>query len=261
MDLALQNKTVCITGGSKGIGRATALALLHEGARVGVCGRGETALQSLVQEAGTLADNLVTERADVRDEKQIQFFIDSVARRFDGLDGLVVNAGSGTTGNVLSTPTQDFVDQFTIKTVSALHTVRTALPYLKHSASGRIVIINGVTAHEPDPDQAAVSCARAALANLSVLLSQELASDGICVNRVNLGPILTGRQENRYQASGSTLPFEEWVASEAKRRHIPLGRMGDIAEVVPWILMLLSPLASFVTGAEINVAGGLGTRV
>jgi len=261
VDLQLQGRVVCVTGGSRGIGRASVLALLREGARVGVCGRDETALQALVVEAGNDADKLVTVRADVRDDKEVRRYVESVVMRFGGIDGLVVNAGSGATGSALSTPTQTFADQFEIKVIAALNTIRAALPYLKLSSAGRIVIVNGVTAHTPDADQAAVSCARAGLGNLAVLLAKEVAGAGICVNRINLGPILSGRQRSRYEESASTVPYEQWIGQEASRRRVPLGRMGEIEEVVPWILMLVSPLASFVTGAEINVSGGLGARV
>ncbi len=261
MDLGLDGKVVCVTGGSKGIGRASVLALLREGARVGVCARDEADLRSLVEEAGASADRLMTKTADVMDEEQTRAFIEAVASRFDGLDGLVINAGYGTSGQAMSTPSQDFVDQFAVKTVSALQTVRAAVPYLKRSAAGRVVIMNGVTAHEADDDQAAVGCARAALANLTVLLALELAGDGICVNRIDLGPILTKRQESRYQPGEDGLSVEQWAVREATRRHVPLGRMGRVEEVVPWVLMLVSPVAAYVTGADIDVAGGLGARV
>lgn len=261
MDLQLENQVVCVTGGSRGIGKAAALALLREGANVSVCGRNAEDLRVLQGQSTQLPGTLLVNTVDVRQTSELESFFTKTADHFGGIDATLVNAGQGLTGSALESPISDFVSQFEIKVISGLETIRIAVPFLRKSKAPRIVIVNGVSAHAPESDMAAVSCSRAALSNLGVLLARELAAEGITVNRLNLGPIATERQQTRYQESGSSEPFEQWSLSEASRRQVPMGRFGSESEVVPWLLLMLSPLASFVTGAELNVSGGLGTRV
>lgn len=261
MDLLLRDRVVVVTGGSRGIGRALVQALLSEGALVATCARGRDGLEALASEIGSDArDRLLTMVADVLDADDMVAFARQVAARFKGMDALIVNAGAGTVGSAMETPWQDFADQFAIKVGAVLGIVRPAVPLLRKSASPRVVIVNGVSAHAPEQGLAAVGAARAALANVTVLLARELAVDGICVNRLNLGPIVTDRQRQRYEESGTALDFADWVEQEGVRRGIPLGRLGSVDEVVPWALMLASPLASYVTGAQIDVSGGSGAR-
>jgi len=261
MDLLLQGRAVAVTGGSAGIGRAVTLGLLAEGAWVGVCARRRDKLDSLMAEAGDHADRLYITTADVRDDAQVGAFIDGTASQFGGLDGLVANAGTGTGGNLFDSPLDTFTTQMDIKVNAGLRTIRAALPHLRQSDAARIVVINSITAHAPERQMAAVGAARAALSNAAALMATELAPEGICVNRVNLGPIVTEQQRVNHAASGSAKTYENWLIDNAKQRGIPVGRMGTPAEVVPWVLLLLSPLAGFTTGADISVAGGMGIRV
>jgi len=164
-------------------------------------------------------------------------------------------------GGVLDTPSSDWDRQLRLKVQSVLNLVRPALAGLRASDAARVVVMNGVTAHSPEPGMAAVSAARAAVANLTASLAMELSPEGILVNAVNLGVIATERQRSRHRDSGTTLPFDEWAAHEAARRGILLGRFGLPQEVVPPVLLLLSPLSSYLTGASVDVAGGSGIRV
>jgi NAD(P)-dependent dehydrogenase (short-subunit alcohol dehydrogenase family) len=260
MDLGLAGRVVAVTGGSRGIGRAVVLGLLGEGAAVGACARNRSGLDDVAAQAGAGA-RLVTQVADVGQPGQVGPFIDTVAQRFGGLDALVVNAGAGTAGDAVDTDWPDYADQFAIKVGAALLTIRAGLPYLRRSSAPRVVLVSSVTAHAPEPNMAAVGVARAGLANLAVSLARDLAGEGICVNRVNCGPVATGPQLARHARQRPDLPLDEWLALEASRRGVPLGRMGTVEEVVPWILMLASPRASYVTGAGFDVSGGLGMRV
>jgi len=97
--------------------------------------------------------------------------------------------------------------------------------------------------------------------NLSKSLAAELAPDGIRVNSVNLGLIDTGQWRRRFEAEGANGSYEQWAAELAADRGVPLGRLGTAAEVAFVIVMLLSPLASFVTGTTVDVAGGVGRYV
>lgn len=261
MDLQLTDRVFFVSGGSRGVGRAVVELLLREGARVVTCARGAAGLEHLRAGVGDLAGRLMTAPADVRDAEEVGRHLTAAVDRFGRLDGVVANAGAGVSGDVLDTPPQVWDEQFAVKVHSVLNLVRPAVTSLASSDAGRIVVVNGVTGYAPEPTMAAVSAARAAVLNLSRSLAVALAPRGICVNVVNLGPIRTDRQRARYAAAGSSEPFERWCRHDALRRGVLLGRLGTPQEVAPVIALLLSPLASYLTGSSIDVAGGSNARL
>lgn len=262
MDLGLAGRGFLVTGGSRGIGREIVALLLAEGALVAALARGEADLDTLA--AGLPAgagQRLLALTADVRDAAAVAGAVRRAAEVFGGLAGVVAGAGFGTAGSVLDTPDSRWREQFEVKVGGTLHTVLPAIPVLEQSGTGSVVVLNGVTAYAPEPDMAAVSALRAAVANLTRTLAVEVAPAGIRVNAINLGMIMTGRQRARYVASGSALTFAEWCAREAARRGVLLGRPGEPREVAPVAALLLSPLSSYVTGTSIDVSGGSGGRI
>lgn len=258
MDLGLRDRVVAVTGGTRGIGRAVVDALLAEGARVAVCARGAAGLTELIRAHDP--DRVLLAQGDVRDEEFVGRWVSGIVDRFGRLDGLVANAGAGTTGGVLETGFEDFADQYAGRVGPILTLVRRALPELRSSDAGRVVIVNAISAHRPDASMAAVSLARASVASLVSLLAEDLAETDIRVNAVNLGMIATDRQRERHVTSGSDLAYADWLREQALTRGIPVGRPGTPDEVAPWVLMFLAPLAAYTTGTAIDVSGGLGAR-
>ncbi|WP_328396354.1 SDR family oxidoreductase [Nocardia sp. NBC_00416] len=261
MDLRLAGRAYFVTGGSRGIGRAIVQLLLGEGARVATCARDAAGLREM---SAALPpehrSRLQTQTVDVLDTAALGRAVDLTAEGFGRLDGVVANAGAGSSGGVLTTPDPEWQNQFRVKVNSVLNLVTPAVPALRRSDAGRVVVVNGVTAHAPEADMAAVSAARAAVANLTRSLAVELAPSGVLVNAISLGAIVTDRQYARYEAAGATEPFADWCASEANRRGVLLGRLGAPHEVAPVAALLLSPLCSYVTGSSIDVSGGAGGR-
>ncbi|GGK90078.1 SDR family oxidoreductase [Nocardia jinanensis] len=261
MDLRLAGRAYYVTGGSRGIGRAIAELLLAEGASVATCARGAAGLGELrAALSSEHRDRLLTQTVDVADAAALGRAVGTAADRFGRLDGVVANAGAGVSGGVLTTPDTEWQDQFRVKVMSVLNLVTPAVLALQRSDAGRVVVVNGVTAHAPEASMAAVSAARAAVANLTRSLAVELAPSGVLVNAISLGAIVTDRQRARYDASGAAEPFADWCVSEATRRGVLIGRLGTPREVAPVAALLLSPLCSYVTGSSVDVSGGSGGR-
>ncbi len=261
MDLGLAGRGIIVTGASRGIGQQIVAVLLAEGARVAGVARDGVRLDEVRDSLPPgQRQRFFPRPADVRDSQEMREAVAAAAGALGRIDGVVAGAGAGMAGTVVGTPDAAWQDQFDIKIRGTLHTVRPAIPALARSGAGSVVVINGVTAHAPDPEMAAVSALRAALASLIRTLAVELSSSGIRVNAVNPGMIMTGRQAARHAAAGTAATFEQWCADEVVRRGILLGRPGRPEEVAPAAAFLLSPLCSYVSGASIDVAGGSGGR-
>lgn len=258
MDLRLNNRVFLVTGGSRGIGKSIVTSLLEEGAYVATCSRHREDLESLRTSLSAEAqDRLLIETCDVSDKESVRILLLRIEEEFTRLDGVVANAGQGFSGRVLDTSLEDYLSQYEIKLSSVLHVIHAALPMIRKSDAGRIVIMNSVTAGAPDPSMAAVSAARAAVLQVAKMLAIDLAADRICVNLIHLGAIETERQFSRYQSIGLPLSYDEWSAQEARRRGILFGRFGKPEEIAPQVLLLLSPLSSYITGSSIDIAGGI----
>ena len=260
MDLHIRGRTYLVTGGSSGVGLATTELLLAEGANVVTCARDADRL------AGAISPLVGSDRAlalacDVRDTEAVQSMVAAGVERFGGLDGLVNNAGQSRMKSRSEATMEDWRDELDLKFASVLNTVEAALSALRRSPVGAIVNISAVLARQPEPRLVTTSAARAGLLNLSKSLALELAEDRIRVNSVSLGLVDTGQWRRRYETSGSTASFEQWESELAADRGIALGRFGHAEEVANMIVTLLSPRASYVTGACLDVCGGVARYV
>jgi NAD(P)-dependent dehydrogenase (short-subunit alcohol dehydrogenase family) len=261
MDLDLNGRTVLVTGASSGVGLATVDLLLQEGANVVACARDVGRLDAAIAGLGADPDKVHTGSCDVRDTEQVAALVEQGVQRFGGLDGLCNNAGQSRMKPLAETTLDDWRDELDLKFASVLNTVTAAVPHLRKSSAPAIVNVNAVLARQPEPRLITTSAARAGLLNLTKSLSLELAPDRIRVNSVCLGLVDTGQWSRRYAESGTDLSFEEWQSEIAADRGIALGRFGTGEEVASMIVMLLSGRASYVTGAALDVCGGVARYV
>ncbi|MDB5082473.1 MAG: Short chain dehydrogenase [Chloroflexi bacterium] len=266
MDLGLKGKVAIVTGGSSGIGLATAGLLLAEGARVAICARGEERLQAalLKLQAEYVDAEVMAMPCNVLDEKEVQQLAQAVIQRWGGVDILVNNAGRGRQSTFKDTTDEAWKEELNLKFFSLIYPIRAVYSSMKERAGGRIININAILGRQPEPHMVATSAARSGVLNLTKSLSTEFAPDNILVNCINVGTINSGQWGLRYQKylqAGGTLPEEEWLHQEASKRYIPLGRVGLPEEVGHAIVFLASAGASYITGASLDVDGGTGRYV
>ncbi len=253
MELGLSGRVAAITGGSDGIGKATAARLLAEGARVAICGRNE---QRLADAATELGDVLAI-RADVSVAADVERFIAAVVEHFGALDILVNNAGVSNAKPFEQVDDATWTADLDSKLAAAVRTSRAALPSLKASGHGRIINVTAIGGKHPAAGSLPTTVSRAAGIALTKAMSRDLAADGILVNAVCIGLVKSGQQARSGERQGMT-PDEYF---EKLGDGIPLGRMGEADEVANVIAFLASDAASYVTGVAINVDGGLSPVV
>jgi NAD(P)-dependent dehydrogenase (short-subunit alcohol dehydrogenase family) len=259
---AFDGQVAVVTGASSGIGLATAQLLLTQGARVAICARGEGRLMDVaaVMARDHGADRVLARAFSVLDAGAVQACAAEVDASFGGCDLLVNNAGQGRVSTFADTSDDDWRAEVELKLFSQIHTIRAFLPMLR-AAKGAIVGVNSLLAYQPEAHMVCTSSARAAVQNLLKSLSTELAPD-VRVNSVLLGLIGSGQWTRRFaERADKSVSREEWYGDLAKRKGIPLGRLGDPGEAAAAIAFLGSRAASYITGAQLEVSGGLSRHI
>src|SRR5215475_9651287 len=263
MDLGLQDKVAVITGGTSGIGLATARLFLAEGAAVAICGRDETRLaaakSSLLGNAA--ANRLLAVQCDVLDKDAVGRFASAVEQWTERCDILVNNAGQARMSTFADTTDDAWREELELKFFSQIYPVRVFKPMLDKSDAAAIVSVNSLLAYQPEPYMVATAAARAGAQSLLKSLATEFAPR-IRVNSVMLGLVDSGQWERRFVVrENKAQTREEWFANVARDRHIPMGRLGEPEEVARAIAFLCSPVAGFITGAQLEISGGTSRHI
>jgi len=257
---ALAGRVALVNAAGRGIGRGTAEALAAGGARLVVASLNGDAITSLAEDlAARHGVEVVGMVGDVTRPDTAPALVAAAVQRFGGLDILVNNSGGPPRGQFTDFGDAAWQDAFDLLLLSVVRMVRAALPSLRASAhGGRIVTVASTSVKQPVENLILSNSLRAAVAGLSKTLADELGPDGITVNLVCPGSILTDRLRSghRERAAAAGVDVDKLVASEAGRK-VPLGRVGMPADLGNLIAYLCSDAGSYITGQVIAVDGGL----
>ncbi len=252
MDLQLTDKIVLITGSSRGLGLASARALVAEGCRVCLCARGEEALQQAAAELAAVAsgpDAVLAVAADLTTERGIDEVFGRTFERFGGIDILVNSLGLARGAGITDTTDAEWQEAFDSTLYPAIRASRLAVPSMRARGGGAIVMIASIYGRESG-GRMTYNAVKAAEISLAKAMAQQLARDNIRVNSVAPGSISFpgGSWWKRQQTDPEGM-------TEFVRRELPFGRFGRAEEVGDVVAFLASPRASWISGASVTVDG------
>ncbi|MFT4171039.1 MAG: SDR family oxidoreductase [Rhodocyclaceae bacterium] len=257
MDLGLNGKVALITGGSDGIGKATAKLLAAEGVSVAIVARRPDVLAAAADEIRNAGGKVLPIAADISDPHEAQRVVKETAARFGRLDIVVNNAGTSAAQPFESVTDEAWQHDLDLKLFAAIRVARCAVPHLRHQGGGRIINVTAIGGKHPGAKSMPSSVSRAAGIALTKALSKELGPDRILVNTVCIGLVKSGQQAAAAARNG--LSADDYYTKLGET--VPLGRVGEADEVAQVITFLASNAASYVTGTSINLDGGLSSSI
>ncbi|MHB8574018.1 MAG: SDR family NAD(P)-dependent oxidoreductase [Dehalococcoidia bacterium] len=261
MDLGLKGRVALVTGGSEGIGRATAEELAREGVRVAICARRADVLeQAAAALRSATGGEVIGVPADVSKAADVARCVSTVVERFGPITLLVNNAGTSAAASFETVDDDAWRADLDLKLMGAVRTCRLVVPGMRAAGGGRIINITNIGARQPGANSLPTSVSRAAGVALTKALSKELAKDNILVNTICIG-LIKSAQIERSAMRRNPVAANLDEAYARMGAGVPLGRIGEAAEVAGLIAFLLSARGSYITGVAINVDGGTSAVV
>lgn len=261
MSASLSQRVALVTGGSKGIGKATAAALADEGARVAICSRGLEALELAESEIRAAGGAVIGVQADATDSDSVNAAVAKVVDVFGGLDILVNNVGGAVVfADFFDLTHDDWRKAFELNVMSMVSFVKAALPWLRQSQAARIITISSMSGIEPGSYNPHYTLTKAATINLSKYLSHKLASERILVNVVCPGPVRSTAwdafTQHLAEQRGCSLDTARDELERNETAKIPLRRLGIGEDVAHLVAFLATDKAAWITGSCVHVNGG-----
>ncbi|MSQ27459.1 MAG: SDR family oxidoreductase [Dehalococcoidia bacterium] len=259
MDLGLRGKVAVITGGSEGIGRAAAIEFAREGAHVAICARRADVLEAAAGQVKAAGGDVLAVSLDVTEPGRLEAFVQQAIDRWGGVDILLNNVGTSAAGAFETVTDEIWQQDLDLKFFSAVRATRVAIPSMRARGGGRIINITTVGGKQPGASSVPTTVTRAAGIALTKAMSKDLAKDNILVNTVCVSLAKSGQTSRRGMARNPGRSLDEVYADMGAR--LPLGRVAEAEEVANVIVFLASARASYITGASVNVDGGLSGAV
>mgnify|MGYP000011633320 CR=1 FL=1 len=257
MDLGLKGKVAMVGGASRGLGYAVAEALAREGARVSISSSTQASIDAAGARLAATGSEVLAMPVDVRNGDQIAAWGQKTIERFGGVDLLFTNAGGPPSGAAVSFDDAAWQNAIDLLLFSTLRMVRVAVPSMKERGGGSILMSTSASVKEPIPNLGLSTVLRASVSALSKTLALELAADKIRVNQIIPGRIDTDRVKQLDEIAGKKQGITAEQAKAKSIAAIPMGRYGDIAEYGRVAAFILSDAAAYMTGATVQVDGGL----
>ncbi|HEX7065962.1 MAG TPA: SDR family oxidoreductase [Bacillales bacterium] len=259
MDLGLKGKSVIVTAGSKGLGKASAKQFAAEGANVLIASRNETDLneakKEIQEESGNGNVDYVV--CDMTNGQDIQNLAAKAVEWNGTVDVLINNTGGPSAGGFDSFEDEDWQNAFELNLLSFVRTIRAVLPYMRENGGGHIVNFASSSIKQPIDHLILSNTFRAGIVGLAKSLSQELAPDHILINTVGPGRIATDRVTSLDQTRADHLGISLEELRDRNERAIPLGRYGKPEEFAKTIVYLCSEANSYMTGQALVIDGGM----
>ncbi len=258
MDLGLKGKVAVVGGASKGLGRACAQTLAEEGAKVALCSRSQPDLEKAAKEIhDSTGAEVMTLAGDLDKHATIQRLIAATVERFGRLDILVNNSGGPPLAKAVTATEEQWATAVDRSLMFFARMAREALPHMKKQGGGRIINILASTVYQPIPNLVLSGVTRMGVVAYMKTLADEVGRDGILINNVCPGSILTERMLSNVTARAKELKISVDEALAQRGAETAVGRIGDPKEFSPLIAFLASGRSSYITGTTMLVDGGL----
>ena len=258
MDLELKNKVAIVGGASKGLGRACAEVLAQEGAKVVMCSRTKADLEQAAADIRTATNaDIFCFAGDLEQYDTIRALVAAAIERFGHLDILVNNSGGPPLAKSATATEEQWATAVQRSLLYFARMSREAIPHLKRQGGGRIINILASTVYQPIANLALSGATRMGVVAFAKSLSEEVGRDGILVNNVCPGSLLSDRMLGNVKARASELNISLEDALAQRAQETAIGRIGEPKELANVVAFLASAKSSYVTGTTIRVDGGL----
>ncbi len=258
MDLELKNKVAIVGGASKGLGRACAEVLAEEGVKLVMCSRTQADLETAAQEIrGKTNAEVLVFAGDLEQYETIQALIAATIKHFGRLDVLVNNSGGPPLAKSYSATEEQWATAVQRSLLYFARMSREALPHLKKQGSGRIINILASTVYQPIANLALSGATRMGVVAFAKSLADEVGRDGILVNNVCPGSLLSERMLGNVKSRAEELGISVEEALVERAKETAVGRIGEPRELANLVAFLASGKSSYITGTTIRVDGGL----
>jgi 3-oxoacyl-[acyl-carrier protein] reductase len=257
MDLGLKDRVAIVAASSQGLGKAVAMGLAREGAKLALCARTESTLQAAANEIRAASGTEIFTRAlDVTVHEDVRRFVNDTAQRFGRVDICVANAGGPPSKSFAETTIEDWHAAANLNLMSTVYLAKETLPLMRERRWGRFIAITSLTVKQPVEGLILSNAVRAGVSGLIKSLSNEYGPDNVLVNNVCPGYTATARLMD---LSGRLAAKEGVSVADIENRwasQAPLKRLGQPEEFANLVVFLASERASYITGVSIQVDGG-----